>query len=421
MTEFLYRVIDRQGTAQQGTLMADTQEDAVAKLRRQGYMPIHVGMAEKGAKGRTRFARASGTGAIPRSGAQGFSLKRHGVTRGELANLTRELAVMLDAGQDMDRALRFLIETTSSPRIGSVLKSVRDRVRDGQALHSALATSRGGFPPLYIGMVRAAEATGDLAPTMERLAGLLERERALISTVQSAMIYPAILTLTAIGSVTLLLTKVLPQFTPLFEQNGATLPASTRLLTEAGAAIGHYGLAMLVIVFLTGLGLRLAIQRPALRRPVDRLLLRMPGLGRLVSEILAARFARILGTLLVNGVALLPALGIVRDALGNQAASAAIETAAESARSGVGLSATLGAAGIFPTRLIHLLQLGEETARLGPMALRAADIHEDQARIAIQRLVALLVPAITIVMGLMVAGIVSSLLLAMLSLNDLAQ
>ncbi|MCO6160572.1 type II secretion system F family protein [Asaia lannensis] len=416
MAEFPYRAIDRQGTMLSGTLSAVTRDAAIAQLRQMGHMPIHVGAAGERSTG-SLIARGLKQG----PSFAGISLARRSLTRAELSAVTRELAVMLGAGQDMDRALRFLAETAGNTRTTNVMQGVRDRIRGGQALHLALSSAPGSFPPLYLGMVRAAEASGDLTPTMDRLATLLERERALASTVQSAMIYPAILTLTAIGSVTLLLTKVLPQFTPLFEQNGATLPASTRLLTAAGAWLGQYGTVLLLVFLGFGLVVRIALRRPSIRHSADTMLLRLPGLGALMREVLAARFARILGTLLVNGVPLLTALGIVRDALGNSAATRAITEASNTARSGGGLSASLAQAGIFPVRLVHLLQLGEETARLGPMALRAADIHEDQAKLAIQRLVAILVPAITIVMGLAVAGIVSSLLLAMLSLNDLAQ
>jgi general secretion pathway protein F len=151
------------------------------------------------------------------------------------------------------------------------------------------------------------------------------------------------------------------------------------------------------------------------------MLLRLPVVGGLTRELLAARFSRTLGTLVLNGVPLITALGIVRDAIGNLAGIAAVDRATVSAKGGAGLAGPLGAAEIFPPRTIHLLRLGEETAQLGPMALRAAEIHEEATRLGVQRLVALLVPAITIVMGAVVAGIVSSLLLAMLSLNDLAQ
>jgi general secretion pathway protein F len=169
-----------------------------------------------------------------------------------------------------------------------------------------------------------------------------------------------------------------------------------------------------------GVALRQALRNEAFRRPVDRLLLHVPVLGGLLRESLAARFTRTLGTLLKNGVPLIGALAIVTETIGNLAAVAAIERASESAKGGAGLSRPLGEARIFPPRTIHLLRLGEETAQLSAMALKAAEIHEERTRIAVQRLVALLVPTITIAMGAAVAAIVGSLLMAMLGLNDLA-
>ena len=166
---------------------------------------------------------------------------------------------------------------------------------------------------------------------------------------------------------------------------------------------------------------RAALREPGVRLAFDRLKLRIPVIGGLAREIMAARLARTLGSLLQNRVSLIPALGIVRDVLGNEAGVRAVDLATSSASGGAGLSGALGASGLFPPRLVHLLRLGEETAQLGPMALRAAAIHEESVRISTQRLVALLTPAITIAMGAVIAGIVSSLLLAMLSLNDLAQ
>jgi general secretion pathway protein F len=406
MTAFSFTAVDAQGSLIRGTLDAETEAAVLATLRRQGHIPMHVGP-----QGRFTLALGSSMG----------RLHRKDLRRGELAAVTRELAVMLGAGQDIDRALRFLVGTVPGARARTVLEGVRGMVRDGQTLHAAMARYPGSFPRLYIGMVRAAEAGGDLAPTMERLAALLERERALTATVQSAMIYPAILTFAACGSIVLLLTEILPQFTPLFAQNGASLPASTQLMIHAGDLLDRYGLLMLVILMALAVLGRVVLRDPGVRLRVDRGLLALPMVGGLLREILAARFTRILGTLLENGVSILGALSIVRDAIGNRAAVRAIDAATQSAKGGRGLSAALEAASIFPRRTVHLLRLGEETAQLGPMALRAADIHENLVRTAIQRLVALLVPAITIVMGLLVAGIVSSLLLAMLSLNDLAQ
>ncbi|MDB5399049.1 MAG: lsdF, partial [Rhodopila sp.] len=149
-------------------------------------------------------------------------------------------------------------------------------------------------------------------------------------------------------------------------------------------------------------------------------LLRLPVIGGLATEVMAARFSRTFGILLQGGVPLIAALTVVRDVLGNAAGAAAVGAASNAAKGGASLADPLEAAGVFPIRMIHLLRVGQETAQLGAMALRAADIHEEKTRIGVQRLLALLTPAITIVMGAAIAGIVTSLLLAMLSLNDLA-
>jgi general secretion pathway protein F len=406
MPEFRYVAIDPAGNRTSGAMGAADAAEVIARLQRAGNIPVSAEPAGQGAK---------------LSDLLRFEIGRRTLSPGDLANLTRELAVMLTAGQDLDRALRFLGETATNKRSRVILESLRESVRDGTSLSAAMAQHPGSFSRLYLGLVRAGETGGTLAPTLSRMAVLLERQQALISTITSAMIYPVLLLIVAIGSVTLLLTEVLPQFTPLFAQNGVAMPRSTQLLIEVGALIGTAGPYILVALVIGVILARRALQRPAFRLPVDRLLLRLPLIGGLLREVVAARFTRTLGTMVMNGVPLIEALRTVRDAVGNLAASRAIEGATISARGGIDLSRSLEEPNIFPKRTIYLLRLGEETAQLGQMALHAAEIHEEATRVSVQRLVALLVPAITIAMGAMVAGIVSSLLLAMLSLNDLAQ
>ena len=409
MPAFRYTAIASDGTLRRGSMEAASEAAVVERLRREGSMP----MSTEADRGRRPLIDAilhaelgGGRGAIRRQ---------------ELTDLTRELAVMLNAGQDLDHALRFVVETARSARSRRVAQQVRDEVRDGSPLAAALARQPRSFPALYVGLVRAGEAGGTLAATLDGVATLLERQRSLDASVRSAMIYPALLMAASIGSVALLLTHVLPQFVPLFEQNGAALPGPTRVLMGVGDAVSEYGAAALVVLGIVFLALRQLLRVPGPRLAADRLLLRLPVVGPLAKEALAARFGRTLGTLLGNGMPLDAALGVVRGTLGNRAAVQAVESATASAKGGGGLSGPLGAAGVFPMRTVHLLRLGEETAQLGGMALRAAEIHEERTRIGLQRLVSLLTPAITIVMGAMVAGIVAALLLAMLSLNDLAQ
>ncbi len=407
MASFRWSAVTAGGEVVSGVDEAPDQAAIVERLQRQGQIVLSAEPADR----RNLFAALLHTE---------LGLRR-GVDRTTLGEVTRELAIMLTAGQDLDRALRFVVDNTSNSRARGLLAEVRDKVRAGSSLATSIAAYPQTFSKLYVGLVRAGEAGGALAATLDRLAALLERERNLRANLQAALIYPIILIVAAIVSIVLLLEYVLPQFTPIFEQAGAELPAATRMLITLGAIVGVAGPWLLIGMLAAGLLLRRALAMPAFRIKADRLILLLPIVGTLAREVLAARLTRTLGTLLENGVPLIVALSIAGEALGNLAAAAAVEAAALGAKGGRGLAAPLSETGVFPRRMIHLLQLGEEAAQLPAMALKAADIHDEQARQIMQRIVALAIPSITIVMGLVVAGIIGSLLTTMLSLNDLAQ
>ena len=405
MARFHYRAIATGGKIVEGVMEAPDEASLVSQLRRQGSIVM----------------RASPERLQKRGGLNLTLLPRKSLTRPEITNITGELAAMLGAGQDLDRALLFAAEIAPNKRVGQALRKIRDTVRDGSSFADALTQIPNSFSRLYIGLVRAGEVGGTLNETLARLSELLERERALAATVTSAMIYPSVLLVAAGGSIILLLTHVLPQFVPMFEQTGAALPLSTRIMIDAGNLIGQWGLAALIVLAGLGLLIRRILQQPGPRLVFDRARLRLPILGSLAREIMAARLTRTLGTLLLNGTSLITALEITRDVLGNTAGVAALNAATEGARQGGGLARPLAQSGLFPKRTIHLLQLGEETAQLGAMSLRAAALHEERTRLAVQRLVSLLTPAITIGMGGIVALIVGSVMQAMLGLNTLAQ
>jgi general secretion pathway protein F len=359
-------------------------------------------------------------GAITAGLRSALSAAGRGLSVRDVTEITRELAIMLDAGQDLDRALRYLIETSPAERVRSSLRRVRERLRGGATLAAALSEERSGFSRLYIVLVRAGEASGTLAATLNDLAFALERERAMLSTVRSASIYPAILLIMAIGSIAFLMTYVMPQFTPIFEQAGAALPTATRILMAVADGVTRHGLSLLALAVAAGAGLRLAVRHPTVRRQLDWFWLKCPVLGGLIRQIEAARFTRTLGTLTLNGVGLAAALAIARDVATNRLAIEDIDRMLASVRHGTGLASALTGSAAFPPRTVHLLKLGEDSSRIGELALRAAQIHEDQIRLDLQRLTSVLTPAITVVMGLAVAGIVSALLAAMMSLNDIA-
>lgn len=405
MPSFEWSALSSDGEILHGVTEAATRTAVVDRLQLQGQIVLRA----EPAGGRSRFA---GLLHLELAG-------KRNLDRNTVAEFTREIATMLAAGQDVDRALRFVADNVGNAPARALLGNVRDKVRSGSSLADAVAAYPRSFSGLYIGLVRAGEAGGTLPATLERLADMLERERKLSASIRASMLYPVILVVAAIGSIFLLLDYVLPQFTPIFEQAGGQLPIAAQVLVALGNVVGAGAPWALIIVVIIVLAARRALAYPTLRLRVDRWLLHIPIIGVLQQETLAARLTRTLGTLLQNGVPLIAALTLAKDALGNLAAREAVETASLEAKAGRGLAGPLREAGVFPARTSHLVQLGEETAQLAALSLKAADIHEERVRLMVQRLVALSVPIITITMGLAVAGIVGTLITTMLSLNDL--
>jgi len=404
MTAYRWSAVNPGGEVVSGVTDAPDRETVVERLQHQGQIVMRA--EPVGARWELpEFLR--------------YQRGRRALGRAALTEVTRELAIMLAAGQDLDRALRFVVDNVEAAPTRAILEEVRDKVRGGSSLAASLASQPRSFSRLYVGMVRAGEAGGSLPEAIERLAVLLERDLSLRAGLLAALTYPAVLVVASVASIMLLLGYVLPQFEPLFEQASAELPLSTRILIASGHIAGAAGPWLLIAGLAALLIGRRALASAATRLRAERALLRAPIAGKLIREIAAGRLMRTLGTLLQNGMPLIPALGIARDAIGNAAIGAALDDAATQTKSGRGLARPLEESGLLPPRAIHLLQLGEETGQLGAMALKAADIHDEQARLMLQRLVALLVPTITIIMGLTVAGIVVALLSAMLRLSDL--
>ncbi len=405
MPTFRYSALDAAGKQVRGTLDAPSENAVADLIFRQGH----------------RLLRADRVGQYGRL----FDLLQadlnvdRGLPRAVIAHFTRELSMMLSAGQDIDHALRFVVENTDDKRARQIFEALRNQVRGGKSFAAGLAEHPRVFSRLYVSMIRAGEASGTLAASLDHLANLLDRERRLSASIQSAMIYPALLTTVALGTIVMLLTFVLPQFTPIFQQAGAQLPTPTRILIATGDFVRADGLWLLILFVLLVAGFFVARREPGPRMAIERAVLMLPIVRRLIPQSQAARFTRTIGTLLTSGVSLVTSLTIAKSVLTSPVAAQVVEVAAGRVKEGGRLAAALAAGKFFPAQTIHLLQLGEETGKLGPMALRAAEMHDDQVAQSVQRLVALLVPAITVVMGLSVAFIVVSLMLAMLSLNDL--
>lgn len=345
---------------------------------------------------------------------------RHLLRIGDLALLTRSLATMLNAGMPLDRALATLAQLLTRPRQKRLVDDIRERVRGGSTLADALEAQAGAFSPFYINMVRAGESGGALETVLARLADYLDGSQALRSTLISALIYPVILLGLSVASVFVLLLYVVPQFTDLFASAGEALPWSTQLVIGAGDWLRQYWWVLLVGMLAILLAFQWVLSNPRRRRSWDRLVLHIPRVRELVQRVEVARLSRTLGTLSQNGVPLLEALRITTATLTNQIMADGLLVAAESLRAGRGLSTPLAESGLFPPLALQLVRLGEETGELQPMLHKIADIYDEEVRTAVQRLLAIMEPLLIITLGVLVAGIIVSILVAILGVQGMA-
>jgi general secretion pathway protein F len=320
----------------------------------------------------------------------------------------------------LDRAFSILIGISDEESVKTLLSHVQERVRGGSSLADALEAQQGVFSRLYLNMVRAGEAGGSLEVVLVRLAEFMERSKALRDSVTSALIYPAILLSVAGLSVIILLTFVVPQFQQLFRDAGKALPLATQVVIAVGDGLRSYWWLGVLVITAVVLTIKNQLQRPPSRYRWDSLSLRTPLLGDLVAKVETARLARTLGTLLGNGVSLLTALAIVKDTLNNQVLAAALGGVAENLKAGKGLAEPLMETEVFPKLAVHMIRVGEETGQLQEMLLKVADTYDGEVQSTVKRLLALLEPALILGLGVIIAGIIMSILVAILGLNELA-
>ena len=293
-------------------------------------------------------------------------------------------------------------------------------IRGGATFADALEAQGSSFSRLYISMVRAGEAGGALGTVLERLADYLERANQLRTSVTAALIYPAILLVVSLLSLILLLTFVVPQFQRMFSEAGAALPLPTQIVIAVANWLQDYWWSLLLILLLVLLAIPKVMAQARIRESWDRFLLSISGIGSLVGKVEIARFCRTLSTLLKNGVVLLTALSIVKETMGNRVLANSVQSIAESLKSGETLSQPMLEAGLFPKLACHMVRVGEETGRLDEMLMDVADIYDNEVEQSLKKLLSFLEPALILTLGVLIAGIIFSILIALLSINELA-
>jgi general secretion pathway protein F len=409
MAEFAYKAASASAGVVEGRIEARSRDEAIRRLVDQGLTPVGV----------YEGAVSSPAGARRRERRQ-WSFGADRPTRADVLALTSELAVMLRAGLPLDSALRVMLGMDHRPSVAALIAQVLEAVKGGMPLSRALSARGELFGAFYVNMVRSGEASGQLGAVLTRLVEHLERMRALRESVVSALIYPGILLSVAVLSVLGILIFIVPQFEQLFRDAREALPLATRIVLGAGRLVLGYGVHLLVALALLGYGLARWLRSDAGHRWWQARLARLPVLGRIRHEYNLARFTRTFGTLLANGVPILTALGIAGETLEDAQLRDAIKGVAPKVKSGGRLAEALQKTGSFEPLAINLVRVGEETGSLDKMVLELASILDRKVETGIKRGLTLLEPMLILGLGLVVAVVIVSILLGLLTVNELA-
>lgn len=409
MAAFEYSALNARGKQEKGLIEAETARQARALLRERGLTPMELKeVAEQ--RGKTG---GDGGGTIKTSGGS--------LSSTELSLFTRQLATLFRSGLPLDEALTAVAQQSESAKVKRIVLGIRSRVIEGDSLASALAQFPSAFPTLFRATVEAGEQAGKLDHVLERLADYVERRQAMQSKILLATFYPAILTLVAIGVVSLLLTYVVPKVVEVFDSIGADLPVLTKMMIATSGFLRNYGVFLVIALALGGWLFARAMRGDAFRRRVHQRQLKLPLVGRLTRGANTGRFTRTLGILFGAGVPILDAMRIGTQVVGNLPMRDAIEEAAKRVREGAGLARSLEASKLFPPITVHLIASGEASGKLDEMLDRAADNQEREVETLIAALMGIFEPVLILAMGGIVLLIVLAILLPIFDLNTLVK
>ena len=402
MAAFDYIAADAAGRTVSGSLSAADEAAARKALAKRQLAPLRLSPGRSGVV--VTSAKAGKAGRLsPKA----------------LALTTRQLATLISVSP-LEEALRNLMLQADRPNVRRVLEGVHAGVIEGRRLSDAMGQQGAAFPPLYRAMTAAGEQSGALQPILERLADGLERDEVVRGKVLTALVYPCVLAVVALGVIVAMMTYIVPKVVDQFDSMGQTLPLLTRLVIGLSDLMRDWGWLMALILAAVVVAGLIARRREAVRLKLDAWVLRLPLVGRLTRDLHGARMARTLSTMIAAGLPMLEGLTITARTVSNRALRRATEQMAEAVREGGGLSAAMRRAEVFPPILVYMTASGESSGRLEPMLERAADYLEREFSNVTAVMLSLLEPAIIVVMGGIVAVIVLSILLPILQINTLA-
>ncbi len=408
MQSYFYKALDKSGVEKEGYIDADSYKDAFAGVKALGLYPVEIYQKQSVLSIPKDTAKPGKTGI--------FTAKK--VKKKDLAPFINDLAVMIDSGVPLVRALSVLATQVPNPALKNIVLDVRSGVESGQTFSESLAKHPEVFNKLFINMTRAGEVGGVLPETLKRLAILYDKSVRLESKLKAALIYPLMVLLFAGSVVTFVVAFIVPKFFVVFEDMGAQLPAVTQALYFVSSFIREKWYVVAGMFFFAVLSVKFLMKYPPIRYFVDTLSLKIPVFGPLLTKIAISRFTRTFGTLIASGVPILQTVAIAKDAVGNMAFERVIEKVRESIKEGEGVSVPISRYKIFPPLVSNMITVGEETSNLSNMLVKIADRYDDDVDIMVSQLTSLIEPFLIIGLGIIVAVIVIALFLPLVAIVE---
>ncbi len=403
MSTYTYSVRDKSGKVVKGTLEGDSLDAVRGKLSSMGYMVLEL--SEQG--GLASLSKIKfGTGVKPK----------------DIQIFARQFATMINAGLSLTKCLGILASQTDSAGLRDIIQQVGRDVEAGQSLSDSLGKHPKVFPPIFVNMVRAGETGGVLDEVLVRVADHFEREASLKAKIKSAMTYPASMGGLVLIILVAMLVFVVPTFEKMFESMGGELPAITQFLVDASDFVaGLGGLVSLVVAVGGYVGFKFWVGTSAGRLVWDTVKLRAPVFGILSRKIALAKFTRTFGTLVAAGVPILSALDIVADTAGNEVVANAVKKTRSAIKEGETIAKPLSESSVFPSMLVQMIAVGEETGALDAMLNKIADFYDEEVSTAVEGLTSMIEPLMMASLGLIVGGMVIALYMPMFSIVSLVQ
>lgn len=407
MPVYEYRALNVKGSKIKGIINADSIVAARQKLRETDIFPIEI---------KETSAREKDEPTTKKSVATFF--KR--VSLREVSTMTRQLATLLGGGLPLLASLTTLVSQTANPQLKKTMAQVKEQVNEGVSLAQSISYYPRIFPPFYVNMVRAGEASGTLDIVLERLADFNEKQQALRGKIRAALAYPIFMFVIGSFVLFILTTFLIPKITTIFNDMHQTLPGITIVMISVSSFLKSFWLLILFLIIAAVTGIRYIFAKTVRGQYIrDKLKLKIPLSGPLLHKIAVARFSRTLGTLLQSGVPLLTALSIVKNVVNNRLIADVIQEASKAVEEGQNLSGTLSKSSLIPPMTIQMISVGEQSGTLEAMLYKVADSYENEVESSVLAMTAILEPVMILVMGLFVGLIVISILLPIFEMNQL--